>query len=153
MCYVGDRHFASLIGLKRYAMDKAERNHDLASTFVVLNPALGAVTVDVTPTLFEELDKNFDAFRDHWLISRFDFDEDWPTWEIHPKGDEVVYLLSGDTDFALWCDGQETTLRVDQPGSYVVVPRGTWHTARPHAPTTMLFITPGEGTLNHEQPG
>ena len=27
------------------------------------------------------------------------------------------------------------------------------HTARPNAPTSMLFITPGEGTENRETPG
>jgi hypothetical protein len=28
------------------------------------------------------------------------------------------------------------------------VPRGTWHTTKVHAPSSMLFITPGEGTQN-----
>jgi hypothetical protein len=46
----------------------------------------------------------------------------------------------------------ERVVRVSEPGSYVVVPKGAWHTARPHAPTTLLFVTPGEGTLNAEQP-
>jgi len=52
----------------------------------------------------------------------------------------------------LWIDETEQTLRVNQPGSYVVVPKRTWHTARPRAPTKMLFVTPGEGTLNAETP-
>ena len=43
-------------------------------------------------------------------------------------------------------------VRVSEPGTYVVVPKGAWHTARPHAATTMLFVTPGEGTLNAESP-
>ena len=29
-----------------------------------------------------------------------------------------------------------------------IVPRGTSHTAHTNAPTTMLFVTPGEGTQN-----
>ena len=29
----------------------------------------------------------------------------------------------------------------------------TWHTARIHAPATMLFVTPGEGTENRGTPG
>ena len=89
----------------------------------------------------------------HLLFSRFSFDAPWPTWEIHPHGDEFVYLLSGDTDFVLHTDTGEEVVRINEPGSYVMVPKNTWHTARPHAPTTMLFVTPGEGTLNSETPG
>lgn len=40
----------------------------------------------------------------------------------------------------------------DLASTFVVVPRGTWHTAKVHAATTMLFITPGEGTENRESP-
>jgi mannose-6-phosphate isomerase-like protein (cupin superfamily) len=80
------------------------------------------------------------------------FDEAWPTWEIHPHGDEFVYLFEGDTDMVLKTGDGEVTLRLDTPGAYVVVPNGTWHTARPYAPTRMLFVTPGEGTLNQELP-
>ena len=82
----------------------------------------------------------------------FAFSEDWPTWEIHPHGDEFVYLLEGDTDFVLYTEDGEETVRVNEPGSYVVVPQNTWHTARPYAPTKMLFVTPGEGTLNQPSP-
>lgn len=38
-----------------------------------------------------------------------------------------------------------THLRL-KPGEYAFVPQGTWHTANPLQPTTMLFITAGEGT-------
>ncbi len=44
------------------------------------------------------------------------------------------------------------TVRVNQPGSYVMVPKSAWHTARPLEPTSMLFVTPGEGTLNQTEP-
>jgi len=27
-----------------------------------------------------------------WLISEFEFSADWPSWEMHPNGDEFVYL-------------------------------------------------------------
>ena len=57
------------------------------------------------------------------------------------------------TYFVLWVDSEEKVVSINEPGSYVIVPRGTWHTARPHEPTDMLFFTPGEGTLNAEQPG
>lgn len=39
-------------------------------------------------------------------------------------------------------------LTLDTDGAYAVVPRGTWHTARVHRSSRMLFITPDEGTQN-----
>ena len=43
-------------------------------------------------------------------------------------------------------DRRETVAELTAPGHYVLVPRGTWHTARTNGQCTMLFITPGEGT-------
>lgn len=127
--------------------------YDIDATRLIMAPGGAATAKAVTPTFYEELDDGFDGFRGHVLIARYAFDEAWPTWEVHPHGDEFVYLLSGDADFVLKTDDGETTVRISEPGSYVVVPKGAWHTARPHAPTVMLFVTPGEGTLNSETPG
>lgn len=75
-------------------------------------------------------------------------------WEIHPQGDEFVLLLSGDTGFVLHDGTKEVgRVRIDQPGDYVMVPKGHWHTTSPHAPTSMLFVTPGDGTVNANEPG
>ncbi len=126
---------------------------DLESVRPVLCPEGKAVPKAVTPDFYAEIDCEFDGFAGHLLISQHAFAEAWGTWEIHPKGDEIVYLLDGDIDFVLWVDGAEKKVHVDTPGSYVIVPRNTWHTARPHKPTSMLFITPGEGTENAESPG
>lgn len=126
--------------------------HDLDAVRFILGPDGQGTNITVTPDFYEQLDRKFTDFTGHVLIQRFSFDEAWPTWEVHPKGDEFVYLLEGDTDFLLRIDGEDRRVRVNEPGSYVVVPRGTWHTARPHAPTTMLFVTPGEGTLNAVEP-
>jgi len=130
----------------------SERVHQLSEVFVVLQPDLKVATVPVGPTLYEELDQRFDVFRGHVLIAVHAFDSDWPTWEIHPLGDEVVVLLSGAASLVLKCESGEQTLLLDSPGAYVVVPAGTWHTARICGPTRMLFITPGEGTENREVP-
>ncbi len=123
---------------------------DIGTTRLVINRDSEATPVAVTDTFFEDLDTQFEGFAGYVLISRFEFDADWPTWEIHPHGDEVVYLLAGDTDFVLETDEGEKTVRVSKPGEYVVVPRGTWHTARPRKPTSLLFVTPGEGTRNRD---
>ena len=107
----------------------------------------------VTDDFFQTLDQEFPDFKGHVLVSHFSFSEAWPTWEIHPEGDELVMLLEGDTDLVLASeDGTETVMRASTPGDYIIVPKATWHTARPHAPTSMLFFTPGEGTLNALEP-
>jgi mannose-6-phosphate isomerase-like protein (cupin superfamily) len=119
---------------------------NLSSTFVVLQPDQSTELVDVTPTVFEELDRRFDGFKGRVLISTFSFDSDWSGWEVHPAGDEVVCLLSGDVKMVLDRGGVEEVIHLQDPGSYVVVPKGIWHTARTTVPTRMLFVTPGEGT-------
>lgn len=124
----------------------------IASCFVVMNRAFDATTVEVTDTLYAELDDKFDGFAGHLLIASHKFEDDWPTWEVHPNGDEFVILISGDADLVLALEGGDKVVRSAEPGSFVVVPRGTWHTARVRSPTWMLFITPGEGTDNREQP-
>lgn len=80
------------------------------------------------------------------LMSAFTFSEPWAMWERHPAGEELVMLLSGAATLVLEESGQERTLHLSSPGSYVVVPRNVWHTARANAPVTMLFLTPGAGT-------
>ncbi len=126
--------------------------HRLTATPVIMTPSGDAVAKPRTETFFQELDRDFANFEGHVLVMTFEFDTPWPTWEVHPHGDEVVYLLEGDTDLLLRLPGGEKTVRVSEPGAYVIVPKGTWHTARPHAPTRMLFVTPGEGTLNETEP-
>ena len=119
---------------------------NLATTFVVLNPDLRTATVDVTPAVYEELDRRFDGFRGRVLVSCYTFDSDWPTWERHPAGDEIVCLLSGRAEF--FFQDRKDSVELRQAGEFIVVPKGAWHTAKTSVPTTMLFVTPGEGTEN-----
>jgi quercetin dioxygenase-like cupin family protein len=121
---------------------------DLASTFVVIDPDHSATPVAVTPTIFEELDRRFDQFKGRLLVSSFSFDQSWSTWEMHPAGDEIVCLLSGEVTLALDRNGIEELVHLRQPGAFAIVPKGTWHTARTSVPTQMLFVTPGQGTEN-----
>ncbi|MBI1180416.1 MAG: cupin [Alphaproteobacteria bacterium] len=119
---------------------------------LVLGPGGDASPRPLTADFYEALDRDFNGFAGHVLISRHEFAQPWPTWEMHPEGDEFVCLIEGDVDFVLAMPDGERVVRVDRPGSFVVVPRGTWHTARPRRPTCMLFVTPGEGTRNAERP-
>ena len=122
--------------------------NELSADFVVLDPEQRAIPVARTDTLYEELDRRFNAFRGHWLMAVHDFDEDWPSWEVHPAGDEVVALLSGAATLVLDTDDGDQSVMLTQPGSYVMVPRAVWHTARIADNARMLFVTPGEGTRN-----
>lgn len=130
-------------------MKKALR---LASNFVVLNNSFQADTVEVTEDLYQRLDEEYKEFAGHLLISSHAFDADWPTWEVHPAGDEFVILVSGAVDLVLAQNGQDETIRMTEPGTFVIVPRNTWHTARVRSHSVMMFITPGEGTVNSEEP-
>ena len=126
--------------------------HHLPGTFAVLKPDLAVQPVAVTPTLYRELDTAFQGFRGHVLVSSHEFTADWPTWERHPAGDEIVVLLSGRATMLLRTGAGEEALDLAAAASYVIVPRATWHTAKVSEPTRMLFITPGEGTENRAQP-
>lgn len=89
----------------------------------------------------------FARFGKGWLISEYAFTQDWPTWEMHPQGDEFVYLLSGAVDVLLERENEVQTIALEGSGA-VVVPRGVWHTARVRKPSRMLHVTRGEGTQN-----
>lgn len=121
---------------------------DLSSDFVVLGPDQAATAMPLSPSLYEELDNRFNGFKDHWLVAVHSFDADWPSWEIHPAGDEIVVLLYGEVTLVLKTDDGDQHIELNMPGSYFIVPRNTWHTARIDTPSRMLFITPGEGTEN-----
>jgi mannose-6-phosphate isomerase-like protein (cupin superfamily) len=71
-----------------------------------------------------------------------------PDQRAAPVGDELVCLLSGSVTMVFERAGEEDAIELQRPGEYVLVPKGTWHTARTTIPTNMLFITPGEGTEN-----
>lgn len=87
------------------------------------------------------------TFGDGWLISEFVCNEHWANWEMHPNGDEFVYVLDGDIEFVLELPSGLAKVRISGSGA-VVVPRGIWHTAEVFAPSRMLFVTRGEGTLH-----
>ncbi len=81
-----------------------------------------------------------------WLVSEFNFSENWKTWEMHPQADEVVYLTQGKALVLLEQPTGLEQIEVVAPGM-LVVPRGVWHTAKASEPCRMLFITMGAGTM------
>lgn len=124
---------------------------DLRSTFIHLG--LGATATplpdfDWSPAVMEDYDTRFAGDGDEGrLVGIFHQDADWPTWEQHPNGEEVVVLLTGRADLIQWIDGAERVVPLE-PCQAVVNPPGVWHTARVHEAGNLLFITPGRGTEN-----
>ena len=123
---------------------------NIESDFVVLSPEKTATTESLDATLYERLGENYGGFSGHDLIACHTFEHDWPTWEIHPNGDEVVILLSGKATLLLEQEQERREIQLEQAGDYLIVPRNTWHTARISEKSKMLFVTPGEGTLNRD---
>ena len=89
--------------------------------------------------------EKLDAIGENWLITEFYFDEDWKTWEMHPNGEEIVYLLSGSMDLILEKDGVLQTIELRSKG-LVIIPRNTWHTVKVFEAGNMLVITLGKET-------
>jgi len=85
------------------------------------------------------------------LVALHSFTCDWPTWEVHPAGEEVVICIAG--EITLTQDLGEGNFHSETlgPGDYLVNPAGVWHTADIATSATALFITPGEGTLNRDR--
>jgi mannose-6-phosphate isomerase-like protein (cupin superfamily) len=80
------------------------------------------------------------------LVSIHTFSESWSTWEMHPRGDELVVCLSGRiTLHQELPDGTKRTCTLE-PKQAVINRPGVWHTADVTAPATALFVTAGEGT-------
>lgn len=119
---------------------------NINSTFVVLDDTGNAIPIAVGDRFYEKLKQQFGDFKGKRLVSHYTFEQDWDCWERHPAGEEFVYLLSGQIDFVLEQDGGENVVSLTAPGQYILVPPGIWHTAKVHTPSSVLFITPGEGT-------
>lgn len=116
-------------------------------TYVHLGAGGAAVPVEVTDSFWEQLGSGALAHLGPGrLLSSFQCEADWSTWEMHPNGEEVVLLIHGDVELVIEQGDALLRSELTRPGSFVLVPRGAWHTANVRAPSSMLFITEGEGT-------
>jgi mannose-6-phosphate isomerase-like protein (cupin superfamily) len=120
---------------------------DLKSTYLRLRNDASIEPLPVDATFWPRLMSGaLGTFHHEYLVTTFEYDRNWPSWEMHPNGDEIVLLLEGQVTFVLEIDGSEQLIELRDSVAYVFVPRGTWHTARTSTPCRMLFITAGEGT-------
>jgi len=120
---------------------------NLATTYLKLRTDSLVDPLPVTPEFWQRLMSGaLGDFKNERLVTMVSFDASWPVAEMHPKGDEIVCLVSGRVTMVLETGGREQLAELSEPGAYVIVPKGTWHTARTSEPCRMFFITPGEGT-------
>ena len=120
---------------------------DFATTVLRLRPDASVEPIPFDNTFWTRLTSGeLGSFHNEFLVACGSYDKDWPMWEMHPNGDEIVCLLSGAVTFILEDLDRPAEVRLEKSGSYVRVPKGTWHTAKIQTSCRMLFITPGEGT-------
>jgi len=81
------------------------------------------------------------------LVSLHTFTEDWDTWEVHPRGQELVVCFEGSLTLHQKV-GDEVRSVTLTAGQAIVNDVGVWHTADVPQRATALFITAGEGTEN-----
>lgn len=116
---------------------------DLECTYLGLDGKGGVAKFAAGPDFWEKIDKS-PAARGT-LVTEGESKGDWKHWDMHPKGDEVVYLLKGDVTMIFERAGGDERIRL-KPGQAVVVPSGVWHRALVPVSSRLLFITYGEGT-------
>ena len=64
--------------------------------------------------------------------------------EVHPDGDELLYLVSGRNTVELEFPTGQRDIDVE-PGQAVVVPQRIWHQIVVHEPGQLVHVTPGLG--------
>jgi mannose-6-phosphate isomerase-like protein (cupin superfamily) len=79
------------------------------------------------------------------LVSMHTFRAPWDTWEMHPKGAELVVCVAGRITLHQQLATGVVTVSLE-PGDAIINPPGVWHTADVDTPATGLFITAGAGT-------
>ena len=61
--------------------------------------------------------------------------------EMHPDGDEILYLISGKARVVL-LDSDVDDIEL-LPGNGMIVPRGVWHRVDILEPCQIVYVTPG----------
>jgi len=115
---------------------------DLEQTYLSLD-GQGQVRTHPVEGFWESVDRNPTILGT--LVGGYVSTEDWPHWEMHPAGEEVLVLVEGRMTLIL--DEPAGERRVEMtPGSTCIVPRGIWHRAIVPEASRFVGITYGAGT-------
>ena len=119
---------------------------DLIDTYVHLEDGPTAISVEAGADFWATIDERTELHSGR-LVTLFHIQntEEWVHWEMHPAGEELVYLLVGAIDLVLQTETGERLLPLRSRAAGII-PRGVWHRAIVHTPSDVLFITRGAGT-------
>ena len=120
------------------------RHMDLEHTYLSLD-GQGEVRAHPVEGFWESVDSNADLLGT--LVAGYVSTEDWPNWEMHPAGDEVLVLLDGRMTLILDEPAGERRVEITA-GSTCIVPKGVWHRALVPEVSRFLGITYGAGTTH-----
>jgi mannose-6-phosphate isomerase-like protein (cupin superfamily) len=119
---------------------------DLTRTYVQLHDDGAAARVEVTATFWKEvMAGKRPELAGGRLVGVFPYEADWTSAEMHPAGEEIVFVLSGAITLILQEPGGDRAIAL-AAGQGTLVPKGVWHTARVHTRGHVLHVTPGTGT-------
>ncbi len=116
----------------------------LLETFVHLKDGGAAERVDVDEDFWSRIEKRVEL-HDGRLLGAIRLSADTPTWEMHPAGDEFLFLLKGAAEVILQDINGERVIELNA-NEGCLVPRGLWHRLMIRIPALLLFVTPGKGT-------
>jgi mannose-6-phosphate isomerase-like protein (cupin superfamily) len=116
---------------------------DLAKTYVSLDGKGHVATHELTREFWQTIAHNKSILGT--MIGVYPMTEDWPHWEMHPKGDELLVMLDGELTLILDQGGRESRVKLEE-GEAFLVPAGAWHRALVPRPGRLLGVTFGEGT-------
>ena len=120
---------------------------DLETTYLGLDGKGGVAKLPVGPDFWATIGDNPGARGT--LVTVSVSHADWPHWEMHPKGDEVVHLLDGEVTMIFERNERDERIHLT-PGRTIVVPAGVWHRALVPKTSRLLFMTYGEGTQHKD---
>jgi oxalate decarboxylase/phosphoglucose isomerase-like protein (cupin superfamily) len=128
------------------SVESAPLVFDFHSTYTFLHEGAAVTPLEITPDFWANIQNRTDLHNGR-MISVFQQSVGaWPHWEMHPAGEEVIYLLSGALTLTLeYPDGERRSVEM-QPRNGIIIPRGTWHWAEVHEAGDLLVITYGAGT-------
>jgi len=135
-----------------------EADFDLTETYAFLEDGGAAPLVPTGEAFWEDLmsgdPRTPEAMRvahgNGWLVAVYRIEQDSEIWEMHPSGDELLTMISGEMSVILDQPGGEVV--VDLPaGRTCIVPRGIWHRQVVGRPGTFLGATYGKGTRHRSR--
>ena len=120
------------------------RAFDLRQAYLNLDNDGAAATVEGGAAFWRRLMTGETRYEGR-LVTASDLVEDMSHWEMHPKGEELLFCHAG--RFEVLLEGPDGEASADLgTGQALVVPRGTWHRLRVREPGRVIFVTWGQGT-------